>query len=122
MVDYKEPVQQVRLLTGDLDEGENQIFTDDQLKGFLGITDGSVQRAAADAIDVIASSEALISKVISTQDRSTDGAKVADALRKHAAALRQRAKEEEEVAELESFFTAFDLTGPGRQEGEEMRL
>ncbi|TSI12635.1 hypothetical protein [Brevibacterium aurantiacum] len=122
MVDYKEPVQQVRLLTGDLDEGENQIFTDDQLKGFLGITDGSVQRAAADAIDVIASSEALISKVISTQDRSTDGAKVADALRKHAAALRQRAKEEEEVAELESFFTAFDLTGPGRQESEEMRL
>lgn len=122
MVDYNDPAQQVRLLIGDLDTGDNQLFDDDQLNGFLGITDGSVQRAAADALDVIATSEALISKVITTQDRSSNGAQVADALRKHAAALRQRAKEEEELVELESFFTAFDILGNDRQEGEEMRL
>ncbi|AZL13787.1 hypothetical protein CXR25_13890 [Brevibacterium aurantiacum] len=122
MVEYNEPVQQVRLLAGDLDTGENQIFDDDQLNGFLTISNGSIKRAAADAIDVIASSEALISKVITTQDRSSDGRAVADALRKHSAALRARAKEEEDAEDAEPFFMAFDLTGPDRQEGEEMRL
>lgn len=122
MVEYNEPAQQVRLLIADLDEGENQIFTDDQLEGFLSITSQSVKRAAADALDAIATSEALISKVITTQDRSSDGRAVADALRKHSAALRDRAKEEEDAEDAEPFFMAFDLTGPGRQEGEEMRL
>lgn len=122
MVDYNTPVGQIRLLVGDLDIGENQIFDDDQLNGFLSIADGSTKRAAADAIDVIATSEALISKVIQTQDRSVDGSKTADALRKHAAALRVRAKEEEDEEDDEPFFTAFNLTGPDRQEGEEMRL
>lgn len=122
MVEYNEPAQQVRLLIADLDEGENQIFTDDQLEGFLSITRQSVKRAAADALDAIATSEALISKVITTQDRSSDGRAVADALRKHSAALRDRAKEEEDAEDAEPFFMAFDLTGPGRQEGEEMRL
>lgn len=122
MVEYNEPAQQVRLLIADLDEGENQIFTDDQLEGFLSITSQSVKRSAADALDAIATSEALISKVITTQDRSSDGRAVADALRKHSAALRDRAKEEEDAEDAEPFFMAFDLTGPGRQEGEEMRL
>ncbi|MCI4012373.1 hypothetical protein [Brevibacterium sp. ZH18] len=122
MVEYNEPVQQVRLLIADLDAGENQIFSDDQLEGFLSITRQSVKRAAADALDAIASSEALTSKVITTQDRSADGAKVADALRKHAAALRGRAKEEEDAEDDEPFFMAFDLTGPMSAEGEEMRL
>lgn len=122
MVEYNEPVQQVRLLIADLDEGENQIFTDDQLEGFLSITRQSVKRAAADALDAIATSEALISKKLRTLDRESDGPAVADALRKHAASLRQRAKEEEDLMDDEPFFMAFDLTGPDRQEGEEMRL
>lgn len=122
MVEYNEPAQQVRLLIADLDEGENQIFTDDQLEGFLSITSQSVKRAAADALDAIATSEALISKKLRTLDRESDGPAVADALRKHAASLRQRAKEEEDLMDDEPFFMAFDLTGPDRQEGEEMRL
>ena len=122
MTDYNDPVQQVRLLIADVDTGENQIFTDEQLKGYLSITSQSVKRAAADALDAIASSEALTSKVIQTQDRSSNGAAVADALRKHANALRARAKEEEDEENDEPFFTAFNLTGPDRQEGEEMRL
>lgn len=122
MVDYNTPVGQIRLLIADVDTGEDQIFTDEQLEGYLSITRNSVKRAAADALDAIASSEALTSKVIQTQDRSSNGAAVADALRKHANALRARAKEEEDEENDEPFFTAFNLTGPDRQEGEEMRL
>lgn len=122
MVDYNTPVGQIRLLIADVDTGENQIFTDEQLEGYLSITRQSVKRAAADALDAIASSEALTSKVIQTQDRSSNGAAVADALRKHATALRARAKEEEDAEDDEPFFMAFNLTGPDRQEGEEMRL
>ncbi|MCD1287336.1 MULTISPECIES: hypothetical protein [unclassified Brevibacterium] len=121
MVDYNEPAQKVRLLIGDLDTGENQIFDGDQLNGFLTIADGSIKRAAADAIDVIASSEALISKVITTQDRSVDGSKTADALRKHAASLRQRAKEEEDLLDEEPYFMAFSLDANPLAEGEERR-
>lgn len=85
---------QVRLLIGDT---ENQIFSDTELSTFLELCGGSVYRAAADALDTIASSEALLSKKITTQDRSTDGPAVADALRKHADALRARANEEEDT-------------------------
>lgn len=122
MVDYNTPVGQIRLLIADVDTGENQIFTDEQLEGYLSITSQSVKRAAADALDAIASSEALTSKVIQTQDRSSNGAAVADALRKHAAALRQRAKEEEDAVEDDPFFLAFNLTDDTPIEGEEMRL
>ena len=122
MVDYNTPVGQIRLLIADVDTGDNQIFTDEQLEGYLGITDHSVKRAAADALDAIATSEALISKVITTQDRSSDGRAVADALRKHADALRKRAQEEEDVENGEPFFLAFNLTDDGSQEGEEARL
>lgn len=121
MVEYNEPVQQIRLLIADLDAGENQIFSDDQLEGFLSITRQSVKRAAADALDAIASSEALTSKVITTQDRSVDGSKTADALRKHAASLRQRAKEEEDLLDEEPYFMAFSLDGNPLAEGEERR-
>ena len=119
-VDYTTPVGQVRLIIGDLDVNK-QIFGDGELEGFLALADGSVKRAAAEALDTIASSEALISKKITTQDRASDGPAVADALRKHAAALRGRAKEEEEALEEESFFSAFSLTGPARVEGEEAK-
>lgn len=121
MADYTSPASQVRLIIGDLDE-DNQIFDDTQLEGFLGITRDSVKRAAAEALDTIASSEALISKKITTQDRSTDGPAVAAALRAHATALRARAKEEEDADEEEPFFEAFNITGPSPIEGEEMRL
>lgn len=120
-VDYTTPIGQVRLIIGDLDLA-NQIFGDTELEGFLSITRDSVKRAAAEALDTIASSEALISKKITTQDRSSDGPAVADALRKHAASLRSRAREEEDDLDQESFFSAFNLTGPNRIEGEEARV
>lgn len=120
-VDYTTPIGQVRLIIGDLTV-DDQIFGDAELEGFLAITNDSVKRAAAEALDTIASSEALISKKITTQDRSSDGPAVADALRKHAASLRARATEEEDDIEQESFFSAFNITGPNRVEGEEARV
>lgn len=118
-MDYTTPEGQVRLLIADIDESK-PIFDDDAIKGYLAVANDSIKRAAADALDAIASSEALLSKKITTQDRSADGPAVADALRKHAAALRARAAEEE-AKESASFFDAFDIVTSARSEGEELR-
>lgn len=79
-----------RLFATDIDEA-NPIFTDAQWSGLLAANDDNARRAAADALDAIARSEVLISKVIRTQDLATDGAKVAAELRASAASLRQQA-------------------------------
>ena len=118
--DYTTPEGQVRLIIGDLDEGK-RLFGDSELQGFLKLCNDSVKRAAADALDTIASSEALLSKKITTQDRSADGPAVADALRKHAEALRKRAAEEEAEANEDPFFGAFNFTPARSAEGEEAR-
>jgi hypothetical protein len=76
----------IRLLIPDLDETA-LLFTDAQLSALLTM-EGSVKLAAAQALDIVASSEAMVSKVISTQDLSTDGAKVAAELRARAQAIR----------------------------------
>lgn len=97
-IDYTTPVGQVRLLIADTNESA-PTFTDPQIEGYLGLSGGTktdatlsqTRRAAADALDAIATSEALVSKVIRTQDLSTDGAKLADALRKQATTLRAQA-------------------------------
>lgn len=120
MIDYNSEVGQMRLLLADTSEGQF-ILTDEQLQGYLAIEAHNLKRAAAAALDAIASSEALVSKVITTQDRSTNGAAVADALRKHAAALRARA-DAEETQDEESFFLLTEPLYPSvRAEGEEHR-
>lgn len=82
-------IRQVRLLISDVDPAR-QVLTDDDVLDFLTIENGSVKLAAAGALDAIASSEVLVGKVIRTQDLSTDGSKVAEQLRAHAAALREQ--------------------------------
>lgn len=52
-------------------------------------TASAVKLAAADALDIIASSEAMIQKRIKLLDLTTDGPAVADSLRKHAKTLRE---------------------------------
>lgn len=80
------------------DDTEPCLFTTEQLGEFV-LRAGSTLLGAAMALDVIASSEALLSKKITTQDLSTDGPAVAESLRKHAAALRaQDATERAEAA------------------------
>ncbi|PZR55228.1 hypothetical protein DNL40_02335 [Xylanimonas oleitrophica] len=107
-VGYSTPVEQVRLLLADVASDEaRRTLTDDQISGYLALQGGSeddapvwvVKRAAADALDAIATSEALVGKVVRTADGiSTDGAKVADALRKHAQTLRDQAVQAEDDA------------------------
>lgn len=81
-------VGMVRLLLNDVDHDE--IFTDAEITALLTLEGGHVKLAAAQAIDTNADNEVLASKVVSTQDLSTDGAKLADALRKRAQALRDQ--------------------------------
>lgn len=89
--------QMVRTLANDYFPADTsqQVFSDDEIDGFYALEGNSVKRAAAQAIDTIADNEALVSKVIKTQGGiTTDGAKVADALRKRAATLRQQADQD----------------------------
>lgn len=105
-MEYTQAAGQLRLLIGDV--SPDQVLTAAHVRGFLrlhGLTDTQedaptwlVKRAAADALSAIATSEALIGKVIRTQDLTTDGSKVAAELRAQAATLRAQADTEEEAA------------------------
>ena len=89
--DPSTPVGYVRLTIGDTsDDPAQQVFTDDEIAAFLAVEGGQLS-AAARALDIIADSEVRLSKAIRTQDLATDGAKVADSMRKHAASLRAQA-------------------------------
>lgn len=89
MADDTTSIRQVRLLLNDVDPAA-QVFTDADINDFLALEGGHVKLAAAQAIDTNASNEVLASKVLRSQDWQTDGAKAADALRKHAQALREQ--------------------------------
>lgn len=110
------PVETVRLLISDTSTGDARIFTDGEIGAFLTLEASDVKRAAAQALDAIASNEAMVGKVIKSQDLSTDGPKVADALRKHALVLREQA-----AADDEGFFDIVDYVeyqcGPELAEG-----
>lgn len=93
-IDYTTDAGRVRLLIPDVDETAF-LFTDAQITAFLAMEGGVVKKAAALALETVASNEAMVSKVIKTQDLDTDGAKVADALLKRAAALREQADDED---------------------------
>lgn len=107
--EYYGQLDDVRLLTGDLDP-VNQLFTDNQMLAFLRLAEGSAYRAAAEALRVMARSEVMISKKITTQDLSTDGPAVAAELRKQAAELDARADALEAAGE--GAYAAF-IPGPG---------
>lgn len=85
-------VAYVRLLIADT--SSDPILSDDEIRLLLANASGPLL-AAADALDIIASAELLLSKKLTTQDLSTDGPAVAAELRKQAAALRARAREEQ---------------------------
>ena len=87
--DVTTPRGQVRLLLSDVDAA-TAVFQDAEIDAFLALEGDSVKLAAAQAIDANATNEALASKVIKDHQLSTDGAKVADAMRKHAQALRDQ--------------------------------
>lgn len=89
-IDYRTPAGQVRLLISDHDP-DNRILEDSQIQGLLALSGENVHRAAARALRMIAASEVLISKKITTQDLSTDGPAVAAELRAQAKDLEAEA-------------------------------
>lgn len=92
--DVSTPVGQVRLLITDMDPAR-PIFADDSaIQTFLTMNDMDVRLAAAQALDVMATNEAMTLKVITNMDLSTDGASVARAIREHARVLREQVENE----------------------------
>lgn len=87
-------VDDVRLLTADLDPAR-PVLTDDQYMKLLGLYKGNTRRAGARALRIMAASEVLISKVIKTQDLSADGRAVSAELRALAEQLDAEAVVEE---------------------------
>ena len=85
IIDFSTDVARVRGLIPDIEELPNSadpsgpvefIFSDPHLQSFLDLNGGSVRLAAADACEVLGLSEALILKVITTEDLVTDGSKL----------------------------------------------
>lgn len=94
----------VRLVIPDNDSS-NYVFEDDEIDAFLTLEDSNVRRAAALALETIASNEAHTLKVIKLLDLQTDGAKTSDALLKRATALRKQADD----ADAATAGGAFDI-------------
>jgi hypothetical protein len=110
-IDFTTAEGQVRLLINDTVEG-SPVFSDGEITAYLSLEGGNVKRAAAQALDTIADDEALTSKVIRTQDLATDGAKIADSLRKRAAALRAQADADDANGEDGAYFEFVPMNGP----------
>lgn len=108
--DYATVVGQIRLLIPDVEQLDNladptasasYLFNDSQIQAFASLYTNNVKRAAAQAKLVLATSEALINKVIRTADYTTDGAKLG-------AELRAQAKQLIEEADKDDLADAYD--------------
>lgn len=77
-IDYTSSIGQVRLLIPDI--RATQLFTDDQITAFLSLESSRVKRAAALALETMASDEVLIQKALSIGDLTTNGPSVSAAL------------------------------------------
>lgn len=122
-MDYEAAIRQVRVLIADM--GTPPLIDDPTLQTYLELQDWTegarwaVKRAAADALEAIAVSEVLVSKKIRTQDLTSDGPAVAEALRKLAVGLRGQADDED--PDLGGVFEIIE-PGGGRLEAEEWRV
>lgn len=110
--DMTTPIGVVRLLVPDMttdtgDETGDYLFSDAMLTALLALYNGSVKRAAARGIEIIATDQALLTKVIKTDDLSVNGAVLADALLKQAKALREDADQDDALAAEDAFVIAY---------------
>ena len=117
-IDYTTDIGKVRLLIPDVEplvdprnvSAEPQLlFTDVQLQALLDVESGNLKRAASRAVMAIATTEALVLKVLTTDDKATDGAKLAAELRHHAEQLRAEAQYEDNNATGFSFVPFNDV-------------
>lgn len=81
----------------------NYMFEDADIQLYLDAANGNTLRAAGYAVMAIATSEALISKVIRTQDLQTNGALVSDSLIKKANGLFDQADKADARGTLDYF-------------------
>jgi len=116
---YATAIGQVRLLIPDTEQLDNlanpsvadaYIFDDYQIQAFLSLYSNNVKRAAAQAKLVLATSEALINKVIRTADYTTDGAKLGAELRAQAKALQDEADKDDLADAYETSFIVVPQT------------
>lgn len=116
---YSTALGQVRLLIPDVEQLDDPrdpeatpsyIFNDAQIQAFLVLYSDNVKRAAAQAKLVLATSEALINKVIKTYDFTTDGAKLGAELRAQAKMLQEEATQDDMVDSFETFMVVSPTT------------
>lgn len=112
--DYATVIGQIRLLIPDTEQLANladpgaaasYVFSDAQIQAFASLYSDNVKKAAAQAKLVLATSEALINKVIRTSDYTTDGAKLGAELRAQAKQLREEAAADDLVEQYDSSFS-----------------
>lgn len=117
--DYATVVGQIRLLIPDVEQLEDladptataqYLFSDAQVQAFATLYSNNVKRAAAQAKLVLATSEALINKVIKTFDYTTDGAKLGAELRAQAKQLQDEADKDDLVDSYDSSFIVVGYT------------
>lgn len=83
----------VRLLIGDNYDDGIRLLSDDEIDSVMG-REPTLKRAAASLLEMIATSEALTSKKITTQDLQVDGPALAAAMFKQAANLRAQSDDD----------------------------
>lgn len=104
-LDFTTPRDQIRLLVSDTNEAAF-VFSAAELDAFLALESDGVKRAAALALETLASNEVMVSKVITDNGLSTNGAAVSAELRRRAADLRSQAEDDAgffDVAEFDVF-------------------
>lgn len=121
---YTASVYQVKLLIPDRDL-DNELFGHREIEAFLSLEHDNVKRAAALALETIASDQVLMLKMVKTQDMSLDGPAVGKALLTRATILRVQA-DTDEAAESGGAFdwaeTVYDdFTRRERLEAEVLR-
>lgn len=83
------------------DDEDEYLFSDDQIKNFFKVAAGNVIRAAGLAMIAVGNSEAMINKVIRTQDLQTNGAALQREWRESGARLLDLADSETAQAALD---------------------
>jgi hypothetical protein len=107
-------IGRVRLLVPDRNQ-ENAVFSDEEITAFVSL-EGGVYRAAALALETVASDTAATLRVTRTLGLEVDGAKASDALLKRAAGLRKQA-DDIEARDVPLFdWAEMALNGPSARE------
>lgn len=117
--DYETDVGRVRMLISDTEQydydQDNTLryrLPDGQITAYLEMADGKLFAAAASALFGIANNEALVSKVIKTEDLQTDGAKLSDALRLMARDMLNRQNAEDDKQASKDAFVYIPMSYP----------